>query len=437
MTWTFRTDPEFDDSLAWMRDFVVTEVEPLEVVWPHLHHTPPPDWLRPVIAPLKEEVRRRGLWACHLGPELGGQGMGQARLAAMNEILGRTPWASVIFGAHAPDTGNAEVLAKFGTTEQKERYLQPLLAGDIFSAFAMTEPHGGADATGLRCRATQDGDDWVLDGEKFYISNAANAAFLLVLAVTDPDAPPHSRMSLFLVPSETPGVRMVRDIRTIGEAPGEGMGHAHLAFDSVRLGPDSLLGERGRGFAMAQVRLAGGRIHHAMRAVGVCQRAYEMLLERVVSRETRGLPLASHQMVQEAVADTYLTLSQFRMFVRHTAWRLDEEGEHACRADVSLTKVLAARTLRQVVSSVIHLHGALGVSTDLPLSEMWMDVPIMGLQDGPSEVHLVAAARQLTKAVEAAPTAWPTEWIPARREAAEKKYAAALAAQAASEATAR
>lgn len=437
MTWSFCTDADMTDRLAWMRDFVVREVEPLELLWPHLHHTPPPPWLRKVIDPLKQQVKDRGLWACHLGPELGGQGLGQVNLALMNAILGRTPWAPVIFGAQAPDTGNAEVIARYGSEQQRERYLEPLLDGTEFSCFCMTEPQGGADPTMIRTSAHRDGDGWVLRGEKFFASNASNAAFLLVLAVTEPDAERHRRLSLFLVPGDTPGVEILRDLRTIGEAPGEGMGHAHIRLADVRLPGDALLGERGHGFVMAQVRLNGGRLHHAMRAVGLCLRAYEMMCERVRSRTTRGAPLAGMQLVQQLIAESYLRLEQFRLFILQTAWKIDHEGADAARADIALSKVLAAEVMQDIVAKAIHVHGALGVSNELPLAEMWMDVPAMSLQDGPSEVHLVNAARSLLRDVPGSDDGWPTEWVPRRLTAAKERYAEALEAQRHAEAATR
>src|SRR5207249_11164753 len=234
---------------------------------------------RKAIDPLKEEVRRRGLWATHLGPELGGQGYGQLKLALLNEILGRSHWASHVFGCQAPDTGNAEIIAHYGTPEQKERYLRPLLDGECFSCYSMTEPHAGADPTMFKTRAVKDGDEWVLNGWKFFSSNARTSQFLRGMAVTDPDVSAYQGMSMFLVPTDTPGVNIVRNIGLAGEPIGDGM-HALIHYDNVRLPEESLLGGQGQAFAIAQTRLGGGRVHHAMRSVGQAQRALDMMCER-------------------------------------------------------------------------------------------------------------------------------------------------------------
>ncbi|WP_433472259.1 acyl-CoA dehydrogenase family protein [Spirillospora sp. CA-142024] len=429
--WEFSTEPDFAARLEWMREFVQEEVAPLEVLWPHHHHRVPPPWLKKVIDPLKDEVRRRGLWACHLGPELGGQGFGQVKLSLMNEILAPYQWGPTIFGVQGPDTGNAEVLAHYGTAEQKRRYLRPLLDGELFSAFSMTEPHGGSDPTGFRCRAVRDGDGWIIDGEKFFTSNSEQAAFLIVMAVTDPDTAPHRRMSMFLIPRDTPGIETVRPTRYMGE-PAEAIDHALLRYNGVRVPADGLLGEPGQGFEIAQTRLSGGRVHHAMRAVGQAQYAFDMACERVLSRTTRGQSLADRQLVQQAITDSYAQIEQFRLFVLRTAWRIDQGHGYTAevRRDIAVAKVLSARVAHDVVHRAMHLHGALGVSDEMPFSTLWQLVPGYGIWDGPTEVHLSAAARLILRDREPAPEDWPTQWLPARVAAARAKHAEALAAQA-------
>ncbi len=286
--WDFSTDSEFQEKLDWMDKFVTDEVEPLDHLTgqdEHLMYRPVEGAIADIVRPLQAKVKEHGLWACHLGPELGGQGYGQVKLALINEILGRTAWGPIVFGCQAPDTGNAEILAMFGTDEQKQRYLQPLLAGELFSAFSMTEPQGGADPRMFRTKAVQDGEDWIINGEKYFTSNARNAAFLIIMAVTEPDASPRESMSMFLVPTETPGIERVRDTGMIGDPPGVGI-HPHMRYTDVRVGPDALLGERGKGFFIAQARLAGGRLHHAMRTVGLIKRAFGMQCERALSRNT-------------------------------------------------------------------------------------------------------------------------------------------------------
>ncbi len=322
MAWDFTTEPEYQQKLDWADAFVREEVEPLDLLWPGLEFTPPDERLRKVLDPLKAQVREQRLWATHLSPDLGGEGDGQVKLCLLNEILGRSSWAPIVFGCQAPDTGNAEIIAHYGTAEQKERYLRPLLDGEIFSCYSMTEPHAGADPTMFRTRAVRDGDEWVLDGWKFFSSNARTAAFLIVMAVTDPDVSPYEGMSMFLVPSDTPGVVIERNVGLAGEPLGEGS-HALIHYDGVRLPADAVLGGEGQAFAIAQTRLGGGRIHHAMRTIGLAQQAIDMMCERALSRETQGSRLADKQFVQGYIADSYAQLAQFRLFVLHTAWAID------------------------------------------------------------------------------------------------------------------
>src|SRR5919206_1156287 len=249
MAWDFETDPEYQKKLDWADEFVREEIEPLDYVFPHLQFTPLDGARRKIIDPLKEEVRRQGLWATHLGPELGGQGYGQLKLALLNEILGRSSWAPIVFGCQAPDTGNAEIIAHYGTEEQKARYLTPLLEGEIFSCYSMTEPHAGADPTMFTTRAVRDGDHWVIDGWKFFSSNARTASFLIVMVVTNPDVSAYEGMSMFLVPTNTPGVKIVRNVALSGHRNEEGS-HAVIHYDQVRVPDDALLGGEGQAFAI-------------------------------------------------------------------------------------------------------------------------------------------------------------------------------------------
>jgi acyl-CoA dehydrogenase len=423
MGWEFSTEPEFQAELDWMDSFVRDEIEPIDLLWPGRAYHPLDVTLRRIVDPLKDEVRRRGLWACHLGPELGGQGYGQVKLSLMNEILGRSQWAPIVFGTQAPDTGNAEIIAHYGTDEQKVRYLEPLLKGEIFSSYSMTEPQGGSDPSLFTTAARRDGDGWVIDGWKFFSSNARTAAFLIVMAVTDPDAEVHSRMSMFLVPADAPGVEIVRNIGLMGEGEDDGM-HALVHYDGVRVPAENLLGGEGEAFVIAQTRLGGGRIHHAMRTVGMVRLALDMLCERAVSRGTRGGTLATRQSVQDYVADTYIELTQFRLFVLYVAWRIDQLHDYReVRRDIAAIKVITPKVLHDAVARAIQVHGALGVSNELPLGAMWMAAPIMGLVDGPTEVHRATVARQVLKAYTPADGTWPSTHLPTRREAARAKFA--------------
>jgi acyl-CoA dehydrogenase len=438
VTWEFRTDPAWQEQLDWAREFVATQIEPLTLLWPYYHHVPPPPWLRPVIEPLKQQVRERGLWACHLGPELGGQGYGQVKLALLNEILGRSHWAPVIFGTQGPDTGNAEILAHYGTPEQKARYLQPLLDGEVFSCFAMTEPHAGADPRQIRTRAVRDGDEWVIDGEKFFASNVHQAAFIIAMAVTNPGVDPVRGMSMFLIPAGIPGLSILRPTVTMGHRPEDGvMLHPHVRFEQVRVPGASLLGGEGNAFVVAQTRLGGGRVHHSMRAVGQAQWAFDMMCERALSRTAHGTAIADKQLVQDAIAESWTQIQSLRLLVLQTAWQIDDAaargGHAAVRGAVAAIKNLGAKVVHDVVQRSVHVHGALGISDEMPLADLWQTVPQYDIWDGPGEVHVTTLARQVLKGYQPAPGPWPTEWLPAKVAAARERYAAVLAQQAAYE----
>ncbi len=423
MSWDFETEPEFQAKLDWADAFVRDEVEPLDLLWPELVFTPPDDTLRKVVDPLKQRVREQGLWATHLGPELGGQGYGQVRLCLLNEILGRSNWAPVIFGCQAPDTGNAEILAHYGSPEQKERYLRPLLDGEIFSCYSMTEPHAGADPTLFRTRAVRDGEDWVINGWKFFSSNARTSAFLIVMAVTDPDVDAYHGMSMFLVPTDTPGVLIERNIGLAGEPPDEGS-HALIHYQDVRVGADALLGGEGQAFAIAQTRLGGGRIHHAMRTIGLAGRALDMMCERALSRETQGGRLADKQFVQGYIADSYAQLTQFRLLVLHTAWSIDKHNDYRkARKDIATVKVVMPTVLHDIALRALQVHGALGTSNEMPFHRMILGASVLAIADGPTEVHKVTVARQVLRGYAPTEGLWPTGHLPTKLAAARARYA--------------
>jgi acyl-CoA dehydrogenase len=339
----------------------------------------------------------------------------------MNEIIGRCSWAPTVFGCAAPDTGNAEILALYGTAGQKKRYLQPLLDGDIVSCFSMTEPQAGADPKEFTCKAWHEGDEWVIEGEKWYSSNARYASFLIVMAVTNPDNAPHERMSMFIVPAESPGIVIKRNVPGMNDAEDEGT-QAYIHYDRVRVPADAMLGKPGEAFKVAQARLGGGRIHHAMRTVGVCNRALEMMLERAVSRRTQGRLLADHQFVKGMIAQSAIELEQFRLLVLKTAWIIDNEPHGAARIHIGMAKVAMAKVYHDIVERAVHLHGALGTSRDTPLAKMWMGVPMLAVADGPTEVHLVQVANALLKNAKPAPGLFPSEHIPTKRAAARSRF---------------
>ena len=421
--WDFETDPDYQQLLDWADEFVREEVEPLDLIWPHLQFTPLTEVRRKVVDPLKERVRQKGLWATHLGPELGGQGFGQLKLALLNEILGRSQWAPVIFGCQAPDTGNAEIIAHYGTPEQKERYLRPLLDGELFSSYSMTEPQGGADPTQFTTRAVRDGDDWVINGWKYFSSNANTASFLIVMVVTNPDVSPYQGMSMFLLPTDTPGVDIVRNVGLHGERDGEGS-HALIHYDNVRVPDSALLGGEGQAFVIAQTRLGGGRIHHAMRTIGLAQRAIDMMCERVLSRRTAGSLLADKQAVQGYIADSYAQLKQFRLLVLHTAWEIDKYNDYKrVRKDIAAVKVVMPTVLHDIAWRAMQVHGALGVTNEMPFLGMVTGAAVMGLVDGPTEVHKTTVAKQVLRDYTASADVWPSEWLPRKRDAARERFA--------------
>lgn len=426
MSWGFEPDDAYREQLDWVEEFVTTEIEPVDRVVAHAWNVDDPV-RNALIRPLQAQVRERELWACHLGPELGGPGYGQLKLALLNEKLGRTHSGPVVFGCHAPDSGNAEILAHYGTPELKSRYLEPLLENEIVSAYSMTEPQGGSDPTAFVTRAELDGDEWVINGEKWFSSHANFASFLIVMAVTDPEADRHHRASMFVVPADTPGIEIIRNVGVAGH---ENLGgtHSYIRYTDVRIPADHLLGERGRGFAVAQTRLGGGRIHHAMRTVGLVQQSLDMMLERVVSRSSKGGTLADHQLVQEMIADSWIQLQQFRLLVLQTAWRIDKYNDYRkVIVDISAVKAAMPKVLLDVAGRAIQLHGSLGISTEMPFGAWVMESFHMALADGATELHKIQVAKQLLRGIEPAPGLFPTGHLPAREELAREKFRDLLA----------
>ncbi len=427
--WDFETDPEFQVKLDWANEFVRSEVEPLDMLFKGLEFTPPTAHLRTILDPLKNEVRKQKLWATHLGTELGGQGYGQLKLSLLNEILGRSSWAPIIFGCQAPDTGNAEIIAHYGTAEQKERYLMPLLNGECFSSYSMTEPHAGADPTMFTTQAVRDGDEWVINGWKFFSSNARTSEFLIVMVVTNPDVSAYKGMSMFLVPRRTPGVNIVRNVALAGETD-EHSSHALIHYENVRVPADALLGGEGQAFAIAQTRLGGGRIHHAMRTIGLAQQALDMMCERALSRTTQGSLLADKQFVQGYIADSYIQLKQFRLMVIYTAWLIDKHNNYQkVRKDIAAIKVAMPAVLHDIATRAMQVHGALGTTNEMPFFRMILGAGVMGLADGPTEVHKITVAKQVLRDYRPSDDLWPTQHLPKREAAAREKFAAYLEAE--------
>jgi acyl-CoA dehydrogenase len=426
MSWDFETDAEFQEQLGWIREFVADEIDPLEYIVPHPYDVADPV-RQELIPPLQEKVKARGLWACHLGPNLGGPGYGQVKLALMNELFGRTAAGPVVFGCQAPDSGNAEILAHFGTPELKKKFLEPLIDGRLVSCFSMTEPQGGTDPTQFKTSAVRDGDEWVINGEKWFSSHARQASFLISMVVTDPDNPPHQRLSSIVVPTDTPGLEFVRQTGIYGEDDGEG-NHPYLRYNDVRVPLDHLLGERGGGFVVAQTRLGGGRIHHAMRTVARIKWAFDTMCERAISRTTtRGENLGRQQLVQEMIAESWAEIEQFRLLVLQTAWKIDRYNDYKrVRADISAVKMLMPKVYNNVISRALQVHGSLGLSNEMPFGALLIDSYHVGLADGATEIHKVTAARQLMSQYKPSTELFPSYHLPSVKAAARARYADVL-----------
>jgi alkylation response protein AidB-like acyl-CoA dehydrogenase len=350
-----------------------------------------------LIAELQAEVKAAGLWAPHVPPEAGGTGTGFLDYAYLNEQIGRTVWGQLVFGCQAPDAGNAEILHMFGTEEQKERWLFPLVTGEIRSFFSMTEPEvPGSDPTTLRTRAVRDGDGYVIDGHKWFSSGAEGAAFGIVMAVTDPDADPHLRASQIIVPADTPGVEIVRAVPTMGHRGRNWSTHCEVLYTNVRVPAANLLGDEGTGFRIAQKRLGPGRIHHVMRWLGQMQRAFELMCTYSLEREAFGEPLAQKQTVQNWIADSYAEIQACRLMTLDAAHKID--GGDEARVEISAIKFFAARVLQDVIDRAIQVHGARGLTDETPLAHMAMMARGGRIYDGPDEVHRQVVARRILKA---------------------------------------
>lgn len=345
----------------------------------------------------RAEVRAAGLWAPALPVEAGGMGLPLGEFAHLSELLGTTPLGHYAFNVQAPDIGNMEILHHFGNREQKERWLLPLVAGNIRSCFSMTEPQlAGSNPVMMDTTAVKDGDDYVINGRKWFTSSADGAAFAICMAVTNPDAPsPHLRASQIIVPLDTPGFRLVRNISVMGDV-GEGwMSHAEVAYEDCRVPRSNLLGGEGAGFAIAQARLGPGRIHHTMRWIGIAERALDLMCRRALEREIApGRPLATRQTVQNWIAESRTAIHAARLMVLHAAWKIDAVGPKAARDEVSMIKFYVAGVLQTVLDQAIQVHGALGVTDDTLLSFWFRHERAARIYDGPDEVHKAVIARR-------------------------------------------
>ncbi|HEV3187967.1 MAG TPA: acyl-CoA dehydrogenase family protein [Acidimicrobiales bacterium] len=426
MAWDFSTDEAFEEQLVWMRGFVREEIMPIEVL--SLKH----DQVVRLIKPLQEQVKAKGLWAAHLPADLGGMGFGQVKLGLMHEILGQSMYGPVVFGNNAPDSGNAELLAAgmemTGREDIKERWLTPLLSGAIRSGFSMTEPNtAGSDPRLLKTRAEKDGDEWVINGRKWYTTNGSVADILIVMAVSNPEVHPYQGSSMFVVPVDTPGLTILRDVGSMDDPQvvyGRFGNHAEILYDDVRVPADHLIGPEGSGFLLAQTRLGPGRIHHCMRWLGQSQRAFDMMCERALSRYTHGSFLAEKQTILNWIADSKAEMHAARLMTLHAAWKMDQVGASASRDEIAMIKYFGANVLHNVIDRAIQTYGSLGYSSDMPLEAMYRAARAARIYDGPDEVHRQTVARHALKNYD--PSEVPTDHIPTRAVAAREKFADVL-----------
>jgi alkylation response protein AidB-like acyl-CoA dehydrogenase len=386
MAWDFSTDTEWQERLDWIEHFCREEIEPLTLAFPvdFWSGARLPKKLEEIVDDLKQQVKERGLWGIFLDKEIGGPGFGQLKLALVNEILGRNMAAPSIFGCQAPDTGNMDILARYGTPEQKAKYLEPLFNQEIHS------------------HAVRDGDEWVINGEKWFSSFGKTADIIIVMC----------NNGMFIVEQGTPGLEFLL---------GSGI-HAHIRYNDVRVPAGNLLGPEGGAQQVAQFRLGGGRIHHAMRTVAQVKMALDMMCERAISRESRGHLIFDYQSVQNDIADSYMQVEMLRLLVLQTAWKIDNSSGREVRTDIAACKVTAARVLRDVIYRAHHMHGALGTTDLLPLKDIWSSSPSMSMVDGPDEVHKVTIARNLVKNYQPHEGLFPRQYLPAKRAIARQKF---------------
>ncbi len=398
----FAWDVRTEELRKQLLDFMQTHVYPAEPVFEGQAAALEDPWDRPpVVDALKAEARRRGLWNLFLPASPHGAGLTNIQYAPLAEITGRSPMlAPEALNCAAPDTGNMELLAMAGTDAQRDRWLAPLLDGAIRSAYCMTEPEvASSDATNIAARIERKDDDYVITGRKWWSTGAMSprCKLLLVMGVTNPDAEPHHRHSIILVPKDAPGVQLRRSLKVFGFVEGPHGGHAEIDFEGVRVPKENLLGTEGSGFALAQARLGPGRIHHCMRLIGMAERAYELMCRRVVSRVAFGKPLAEQGVIQEWIAEARVRIEQARLLVLKTAWLIDTVGVKNARVEISAIKVAVPAMAEWVIDKAIQAHGAGGISQDLPLSVLWSQARMLRFADGPDEEHRMALARRELK----------------------------------------
>lgn len=375
--------------------FMKKEVYPLEASF----ITKSFDEMSPELERKREMVREMGLWAPQVSVEYGGVGLSLTEFAMVSEAVGASPLGHYLFGCQAPDAGNIEILIEYGTEEQKEKYLLPLVRGEIRSCFSMTEPEfAGSNPTVMGCMAIKEGDDYIIDGYKWFSTAADGSAFAVVMAVTNPDNPPHIRASQIIVPTDTPGFKLVRNTPVMGHVGSGYASHGEISYENCRVPQANLLGAEGQGFIIAQERLGPGRIHHCMRWIGICERSFDLMCRRASMREVSpGRTLATKQIVQAWIAECRANINAARLMVLQAAWKIDNEGVYASREEISLIKYFVAGTMMDVIDKAIQTHGGLGVTDDTILAFFYRNERAARIYDGPDEVHKIVVARRILR----------------------------------------
>lgn len=391
----FAVPASMKELLGRVRTFVDEEIIPLESAF----LSKPFADLQPVLEAKRARVRDLGFWLPQIAREHGGLGLSLVEHGLMSAELGRTPLGHYVCNCQAPDSGNMEILIQFGTPAQQERFLKPLLAGQTRSCFSMTEPgHAGSNPVWMSTTAVRDGNEYVINGHKWFTSAAEGAAFAVVMAVTNPDAPAHERASQILVPMETAGIHLVRNIPVMGHAGDNWNSHAEIRYENCRVPLDALLGKEGEGFVIAQERLGPGRIHHCMRWIGICERSFELMCDYALKREVApGEPLASKQFVHGWIAESRAEIDAARLLVLRTAWSIEKYGAKAARNEISLIKFHVANVLMNVVDRALQVHGGLGMTDDTPLAYFYRHERASRIYDGPDEVHKIVVAKRILK----------------------------------------
>jgi acyl-CoA dehydrogenase len=394
----FSISEKMQTILGMMREFVDKELVPLE----HELLTKDVKHLLPVIEEKRRAVRQMELWAPNHPREYGGMGLSLVEHGLVSEVLGRTPLGFLVFGCQAPDAGNIEILYQYGTDAQKETYLKPLIQGKIRSCFSMTEVDlPGSNPVMLDTTAVKDGDDYIINGHKWYTSSADGSRFAIVMAVTNPADSPYLRASMIIVPTDTPGFNLVRNIPVMGHAGEDYFSHAEILYQNCRVPQKNLLGSEGHGFVIAQERLGPGRIHHCMRWIGICNRAYDLMCHRALNRLiSPGKTLASKQIIQSWIAESAAEIRAARLLVLHTAWTIENHGIKEARQDISLIKFVVANTMQKVVDRALQVHGGLGMTDDTILAFFYRHERAARIYDGADEVHKVSVARKILKEYE-------------------------------------